>query len=164
MNTTYREIWISLLLGGISLLIAFLLLHTQLISFSYGWMPLFLTVLLVVPIGCLVAVLLIVLRGRSKIRNFFIRMSSLAIGILLLSLVNLGFTSPKRSPEELVLMPVLLGFSFFPIGSMLSAFGVFIDVWLSRSLGVSQWKIYRYVISYVAFLWHWLRFLLSQLS
>lgn len=148
MNTTYREILISLLLGGISLLIAFLLfllLHTQLISFSYGWMLLFLTILLVVPIGCLIAVLLIVLRDLPKIRNFSIRMTSLAVGLLFLSMVGFGFTAPTTSPKELLSTQVLLGCLFFPV-LMLSAFGLFIDVWLSRSLGVSQRTIYRYAI------------------
>jgi hypothetical protein len=144
MNVSHRELWICLLLGGIGLLISCLLFQTQLII--YGWMPLFLTVLTVVSIGFLVAGLLIVLRGRFKHCNFPIRMSSLALGLLCLSLVSLAFTSPENSPKELLLMPVFVGFLFFPLGLVLSAFGLFIDVWVSRSLGVSQWKIYRYAV------------------
>lgn len=143
MNNPRREIWISLLLGGICLLIYFLLLQTQLIIY---WLPILLTALIVVPIGCLVAVLLIVLRSRPKIRIFFIRMSSLAVGILFLSIVGLGFTMPATSPKELLSIQVMVGCSFFPLGLMLSAFGLFIDVWLSRSLRVSRWRIYRYGI------------------
>lgn len=144
MNVPRRELRICLLLGGVGLLVSFLLLQTQLTS--YGWMPLLLTVLTVVSIGFLVAGLLIALRGRSKSRNFLIRMSSLAVGLLFLSLVRQAFTLPENAPKELLSIPVLFGFSLFPLGLMLSAFGLFIDVWLSRSLGVSRWKIYRYGI------------------
>jgi hypothetical protein len=145
MNASYRELRICLLLGGIGSLISFLLYRNQ--SSSYSWMPLLMTCMTVASIGFLVLGFLVALRKNPNLLSILsLRMACLTLGIVCLSLVGFAFMSPEKSQPIFQAMLILMGLIVFPFGCVLSAFGLFLDSWLSRSLRVSRWRIYLYAV------------------
>lgn len=142
MNNSIREIQICFFLAGVSSLLSFFLFKTQLMS--AWWMPLIMVCLTVSSAGLFTLGFLISLRERPKILKSLGRLVVLSLGILCLGMAGLSVIPTAGSLPLSRSMTMLSVFSFLTLGAVLSAFGLHLDIWLSKVLGLSRWRIYRY--------------------
>jgi hypothetical protein len=142
MHNSIREIQICFFLAGIGSLLSLFLFKTQ--SMSDWWMPLIMVCLTVSSAGLFTLEFLISLRERPKILRFLRRLIALFLGILCLGMAGLSVIRPDGSLPLSRSMIVLSVFAFLSPGLVLSAFGLYLDAWLSKVLGLSRWRIYRY--------------------
>lgn len=141
MNNSIREIQICFFLAGIGSLLSLFLFKTQ--STSDWWMPLIM-VCTMSSAGLFTLGFLIFLRERPKTLRFLGRLVALLLGILCLGMACLSEIPTAGSLPLSESMVVLSVFAFLAPGLVLSAFGLYLDIWLSKVLGLSRWQIYRY--------------------
>ena len=137
-----REIQICFLLAGTGSLLSFFIFKTQ--SMSDWWMLLIMVCLTVSSAGLFTLGFLTSLRDRPKILKFLGRLVALFSGILCLGMTGLSVIPTAGSLPLSQGTIVLSVFALLAPGLVLSAFGLYLDVWLSKVLGLSRWRIYRY--------------------
>jgi hypothetical protein len=144
MNNSIRESQICFFLAGIGLLLTFFLLKTR--SMSDEGLIIILVCSTVSSTVLFILGFLVLLRGRPKILRFLGRLIALLLGIGCLRVVGLSVIPPSGSGPVSQSMIVLSVFVFLAPGVLVSAFGLYLDVWLSKEFGLSRWRIYRYSV------------------
>jgi hypothetical protein len=139
MNNASREIQICFSLAGIGSLLSFLIFKTQ--SMSHSWMLPLMLVLPVLSIAFFTAGILVLLRKRPRVLAILGRLAFLVCGLWISTISLFIFPSKTTSSSLENLVGILM---FVPLGVVLSLFGLYLDVWLSRVLSISRWRIYRY--------------------